>query len=207
MTDARLVGLAFIAAAIMSTIGAGMPSLVRERVWMLPLPAYLGVIRRLEGQWRAHAWCFAIGTVAMGAALAFQASAGDRSAIAAAAVYSLVAPLWLATLAFRLDVTVWAARQDAPSPLYDVLGKWSGSLYTIYMAGGYAAILLLGASFIGDPRVPAWAGWALAATGAVMGLSFAAAWPRLAGMRSPFELPVLLQLVPLIAAIPLAASG
>lgn len=207
VTDARLVGLAFIAAAIISMIAAGMPSLARERVWMLPLPAYLSVIRRLEGQWRAHAWCFGMGTVAMGAALALHGAAGDRSAVAAAAVYFLVAPCWLATLAFRLDITVWAAQQDAPPPIYEIVGKWSGSLYAIYMVGGYAVIALLGTSFVGDPRVPGWTGWVLASAGAAMGLSFAAAWPRLAGMRSPFELPVLIQLVPLIAAIPLAAAS
>jgi hypothetical protein len=42
--------------------------------------------------------------------------------------------------------------------------------------------------------------------GAVEALSFWIGWPRAFGMRSLFELPVLVPLVPLFIAIPLALS-
>lgn len=52
--------------------------------------------------------------------------------------------------------------------------------------------------------MPQWTAWTTAVLGAVEGLSFWVGWPRVFGMRSPFELPVLVSLVPLFVAVPLA---
>ena len=43
--------------------------------------------------------------------------------------------------------------------------------------------------------------------GTAAGVSHWASWPSVMGMRSPFDLPVLVQLVPLFVAIPLAAGA
>ena len=205
MTDARLAGLVLVAAAAAGIFAAAVPP---GRVFMSPLPEYLRIIREHEGRWRASAWGFAVSTVllAIGAAL----SAGlHASALGTAAFVTLlvVAPCWLGSLALRLDLTVAAARGSVDSAWYDAIGKWSGSLYTLFMVGGHAAVALLGASFIGDPRVPQWAAWTTAALGSIQGVSFWVGWPRAFGMRSLFELPVLVPLVPLFVAIPLAFSG
>jgi len=197
-----------IAAALSSLVAATMPSLSRERVWMLPQPEYFRVIREHEAQWRAHAWLFALGTVLMGIGLGFVArTTANGLALAAAILYGLVAPLWLADLAFRLDLTVWAARGGAAGALFDAIGHWSGSLFNIFMIGSFFAIALLGAALADASVVPAWTAWVLIAFGVAAGVSHWASWPRLMGMRSPFDLPVLVQLVPLLVAIPLAAAG
>ena len=209
MSEAQLAGWLLVASSLAaSLIGALMPNLNRRRVWMLPLDEYLSVIRDFEREWRWHAWLFAIGTVLMGIALVFAARAlGTPPAVASAALYLLVAPLWLAVLAYRLDVTVWAAWDPAGRQMLDALGRWTGSLYNVFMVGGFLSIALLGLALVDGIRVPAWTAWSAVAIGGIAGLSHWAAWPRLFGMRSPFDLPVLVQLVPLFVAIPLAAGG
>jgi len=207
VTDFRLGGLLLIASAIASTAGATMPPLARTKVWILPLPDYLRVIREHELAWRAHAWGFAVGTVLMGIGLVVLApSLENATALAAAALYVIVAPLWLCALAFRLDMTVGAAR-DADPGVFDVLGRWVGSLYTVFMVGGFYAIALVGVSLLDGGPVPAWTAWVLVAFGVAAGLSHGFGYPRLMGMRSPFDLPVLVQLVPLFVAIPLAFAA
>jgi len=208
MTDARIAGLLLIAAAVSSLVAATMPSLARERVWILPQIDYFRVIREHEAQWRAHAWLFAIGTVLMGLGLAFAARAiPNNYGIAAFVLYLLAAPLWLAELAFRLDFTVHAARDSVAGALFDALGHWAGSLFTIFMVGSFFAIALLGAALAETSLVPSWCAQILIALGAVSGFSHWSARPRVAGMRSPFDLPVLVQLFPLFAGIPLAAGA
>ena len=76
----------------------------------------------------------------------------------------------------------------------------------MFTVGGYFSIALLGLALAGGALVPAWCAWVLVAFGAVAAVSHWASWPRVAGMRSPFDLPVPVQLVPLFVAIPLAAG-
>ncbi len=67
-------------------------------------------------------------------------------------------------------------------------------------------LALLGAAFVDGTRVPAWTAWVLVIFGGVAAISHWAARPHFMGMRSPFDLPVLIQLAPLFVAIPLAAG-
>ncbi|HEV2011858.1 MAG TPA: hypothetical protein VGS17_12615 [Candidatus Limnocylindria bacterium] len=177
------------------------------RVFMSPLPEYLRIIRENESRWRASAWGFAVSTVlmAIGLAIATSPAASRLYGVAAFAVFVVVAPCWLGTLALRLDLTVAAALGRVDHAWYDAIGKWSGSLYAIFMVGSYAAVALLGASQIGG-GVPQLAAWTTAAVGAVAALSFWVGWPRAFGMRSPFELPVLVPLLSLVVAIPFAVA-
>lgn len=209
MSETAIAGWVLIGAALGGAlIGAALPNLNRTRVWLLPLPEFLAVIGRFEREWRWHAWLFAVGTVLTGIGLGFLVrSVPSGLVLAAFALYVLVAPLWLAVLAFRLDITVWAARHEDGRSLLDALGHWTGSLYNIFMVGSFFAIALLGAALSSGALVPAWTAWALVVFGAVAGCSHWAAWPSVAGMRSPFDLPVLVQLVPLLVAIPLAMGG
>ena len=208
MTDPRLAGIILIAAAVSSLVAATMPSLARDKVWMLPLPEYLRVIGIHETQWRAHVWLFVVGTVLMGLGLAFVArSTTNAFVIASLFLYLLVAPLWLASLAFRLDITLKAVHDPDARTTYELLGHWTGSLYVMFMVGGYFSIALLGIALGDGALVPTWCAWILIGFGAAAGLSHWASWPGVAGMRSPFDLPVLVQLVPLFVAIPLAAGG
>lgn len=187
---------------------------------MSPLPEYLRIIRENEWRWRASAWGFAVSTIlmAVGLLIALSVSASRLNSetgfsasrafgLAAFAVFVVVAPCWLGTLALRLDLTVAAARGAVDQAWYDAIGKWSGSLHAIFMVGGHIAVALLGASLVGDPRVPQWAAWTTAALGFIEAASFWIGWPRAFGMRSLFELPVLVPLVPLFVAIPLAFAG
>ena len=176
---------------------------------MSPLPEYLRIIRENEWRWRASAWGFAVSTVLLAVGLQFASSVSVSRlyGIAAFALFVVVAPCWLGTLAFRLDLTVAASHGSVDQAWFDAIGKWSGSLYTIFMVGGHAAVALLGASFIGDPKVPQFAPWTTCLVGAIEAVSFWVGWPRAFGLRSPFELPVLVPLVTLVVAIPLAAGG
>lgn len=208
MTDARIAGVLLIAAALASLVAATMPSLAKSGVWMLPADPYFAVIRAHERQWRAHAWLFIVGSVLMGAGLIFVArSTPNPIVVVALFLYVMVLPLWLAHLAFRLDLTAGAARDERLRPTFDQLGPWTGSLYNIFMIGGYWAVALLGLALADGALVPSWTAWVLVVFGAVAGTSHWIAWPGLMGMRSPFDLPVLVQLVPLFVAIPLAAGA
>ena len=208
MPDARIAGVVLIAAAASSFIAATLPSLNRERVWMLPQPNYLRVIAAHEGQWRAHAWLFAVGTVLMGVALGLIARLiPSPFAVSATIVYAAVAPLWLADLAYRLDITVWAARDEQAHAFFAALGHWTGTLFNFFMIGGFFAMALLGAALADGGLVPSWTAWVLILFGTAAGVSHWASWPSVMGMRSPFDLPVLVQLVPLFVAIPLAAGA
>jgi len=170
------------------------------RIFLSAQQEYLRLVREYEWRWRASTWGFVVSTVLMAVGLVL------LPAIASFAVFVVVAPCWLGALALRLDLTVAAARGGVETAWYDAMGKWSGSLWAIYMVGGDAAVALLGASLIGDPRVPQWTAWTTCVLGAVEALSFWTGWPRMRalGMRSVFELPVLVPLVPLFVAIPLA---
>lgn len=174
---------------------------------MSPLPEYLRIIRENEFRWRLSAWGFAASTVLMGVGLAILTAVGLRPyAIAAFAVFVVVAPCWLGTLALRRDLTVAAARGAVDSAWYDVIGKWSTSLYGFFMVGGHAAVALLGAAFVDVPVVPQWAAWTMVVLGTVQALSFLIGWPRPFGMRGFLELPVIVPLLPLFVAIPLALA-
>ena len=175
---------------------------------MSPLPEYLRIIRENEWRWRGSAWGFAVSTVLMAVGFALATSVGAPAfAIAAFAVFAVVAPCWLGTLALRLDLTVAAARGTVDKTWYEAIGKWSTSLYGFFIVGGHAAVALLGASLIGDPRVPAWTAWTTTALGTMLSLSFWIGWPRPFGMRGLLELPVIVPLLPLFVAIPLVASS
>ncbi len=208
MSDAHIAGWLLIAAATSSLIAATMPSLARSSVWMLPLPDYFRVIAAHETQWRAHSWLFAVGTLLMGLGLTFAGrTIGSGLVLASLFLYVMVAPLWLAHLAFRLDLTVKAARDESARGLFDALGHWAGSLYTIFMVGSYVSIALLGGALIESQLVPAWTAGVLVVFGSAAAVSHWTGWPRIMGMRGAFDLPVLVQLVPLFVAIPLAAGG
>jgi len=208
VSDAHIAGWLLIAAATSSLIAATMPSLARSSVWMLPLPDYFRVIAAHETQWRAHSWLFAVGTLLMGLGLTFAGrTIGSGLVLASLFLYVMVAPLWLAHLAFRLDLTVKAARDESARGLFDALGHWAGSLYTIFMVWSYVSIALLGGALIESQLVPAWTAGVLVVFGSAAAVSHWTGWPRIMGMRGAFDLPVLVQLVPLFVAIPLAAGG
>ena len=172
---------------------------------MSPLPEYLRIIRENEFRWRLSAWGFAASTALMAVGLAILTAVGVHLyAIGAFAVFVVVAPCWLGTLASRLDLTVAAARGAVDSAWYDAIGQWSTSLYGFFMVGGHAAVALLGASFIEVPLVPQWAAWTTVVLGTVQAISFLIGWPRAFGMRGLLELPVIVPLLPLFVAIPLA---
>jgi len=207
VSDAQVAGWVLIAAAAASLIGATMPPLAIRSVWVLPLDQYLKVIREHELAWRAHSWAFATGTVLMAIGLwLFARASSSPFALAAAALYATVAPAWLGTLAFRLDITVWASRGEPPA-VYEFIGRWSSSLYAIFMVGGYWAIALLGVALSDDGRVPIWTAQVVFVLGVVAAVWFGIGKPRIAGIRSLFDLPLLVQLIPLFVAIPLAAYG
>lgn len=195
-----------IAAAVTGVFAATVPP---GRVFMSPLPEYLRIIRENEWRWRVSAWGFAVATVLMAIGLLLATSVGPGRLYAGAAfvAFVVVAPCWLGTLALRLELTIAAARGTVDQTTYDAIGKWSTSMYGFFMVGGYAAVALLGASLIGEPRIPQWTAWLVAAFGAVAMIWFWIGRPRMFGMRGVFDLPVLVNLVPLFVAIPMAADG
>ncbi len=190
----------------MGTFAASVPP---GRVFMSPLPEYLRIIRENEWRWRASSWGFAVATVLMAIGLLLTTSVGPGRLYAGAAfvAFVVVAPCWLGTLALRLELTVSAANGRVDPAWYDAIGKWSTSLYGFFMVGGYAAVALLGASLIGESRIPQWTAWLVAVFGALAMVWFWIGRPRVFGMRGAFDLPVLVNLVPLFVAIPMVADG
>lgn len=92
-------------------------------------------------------------------------------------------------------------------PVYTALGHWTGTHFNMFMIGGFFAIALLGAALVQSTLIPPWSAWVLVVFGTVAGVSHWTARPGVMGMRSPFDLPVLVQLAPLLVGLPLAAGG
>jgi hypothetical protein len=225
VTSAATAGAVLVAGALLAIAGASVPALSRERVWMLPLDDYLRVIADHTRAWRLHAWLFLGGAVLTAIGLFLlagpgfsAAAAGGRTGatdpawlLAGAVAYAFAAVAWSASLAFRIGPVVSAAlahRAAGQVPNgYETLSDWSTALYEIYMVVGYLATagVALGVAVAG--LVPAWLGWACVAFGIVGATSFGFSVPRVAGMRSPLELPVLVHVVPLAIGLSLLAGG
>ncbi len=210
MTDLRVVGWLLVVGAAIFFVGATMPPLARTRVWMLELNRYLRVIDRHRLAWIAHVWCFVFGVVLTAIAFTLLVPilwrGGDPGfGLAGAVTYAIVAVLWLAALAYRLEITLWAATThletgQAPA-IYEPLGKWAGSLYEIYMVVALLAEASIGAGLLASGVAPTWVGYAWLVFGLLGAASFGFGFPRVAGMRSLWDMPLMIHVMPLVGGL------
>jgi hypothetical protein len=162
------------------------------------LPEFLGVVATHQVAWLWIAGSFALGVlltlagfVVLGATLR---AAGDRvwSELGQAA-YLFGSILWLASIAFRITVTISAAKETASSgivPLwFEPLQAWSSALFAIYMVLAYLAIAAYGKALLTTGLAPRW----MARTHLIFGLLGAVGFVARVPVFNP---PLMINLVP-----------
>ncbi len=166
-------------------VGASNPRLMR--VWTAPPDEQLALVAERRNAWMLTNALFVASTVVSAAGMVLFGRGGGASARGAAAVYGIGSGLWLVSLGVRLGY------YDDPD-----LRELGGRAFLGHMVVSNAGVALLGASILRSRSLPAWSGALALALGAAGALSMAAGWPRVAGMRSPFEPPATVH-IPLFA--------
>jgi hypothetical protein len=188
MTSQGIVGAVLVAGAVIFLVGAGGWRIAYEQ----PMADALRVI---HDDRRRRAWIHLWMIVAMfvtpaglaGFAVVSETTLGRSAAVMAATIYAMGAVCWIASLAFRLTVTPWAAERHvadgSPPDGYAALEGWAGSLYVVHMSASYAAFAVLGGAILASGDLPAWLGWLGVGWGAVFLAGFVGT--RFAGLFNP----------------------
>jgi len=164
--DYRIAGVLLLTGGIAFIIGAFSPPWEQ---WYSPLKRSLQVIGEHRTAWIwIHIW-FVIGvvlTILGTVAYAFARAKTGTGALLPALVatsFTIGAVLWLASIAFRLTVQVWAAGEvltgDTIPAGYEAQHRFSGVLFAMYMALAYLACAGLGWDVLRTGLVARWAGW------------------------------------------------
>ncbi|MDP9265125.1 MAG: hypothetical protein M3O91_03250 [Chloroflexota bacterium] len=180
----RSAGWALLGGWLLFWVGAANPRLVR--VWSAPPDEQLALVAERRNAWKVTNALFVASTIvsAAGSALFGRASPSARGA---AALYGIGSGLRLVSLGVRLGY------YDEPE-----LRELGGRAFLGHMVVSNAGIALLGASILRSRSLPRWSGAIALALGSAAALSMASGWPRVAGMRSPFEPPATVH-IPLFA--------
>ena len=165
-SDYRMTAILLLLGGVVFIIGAFSPPWEQ---WYSPLKRSLQVIGEHRAAWYWIHACFVIGVVLTILGIVSYAHArattGGNSLLPAlvAAAYVTGAVLWLASIAFRLTVQVWAAGEVLTSgTIPDAYLPWhrfSGALFALYMALAYLACAGLGWDVLRTGLVARWAGW------------------------------------------------
>lgn len=129
---------------------------------------YLSVIGTHKIGWYIIHGCFAIAMILtlVGMNLLSRAIEFHNHPMIAATVNSLFTAgtvFWIADIAFRLTVTLWAAQKFVADgqvmDWYLSFRSWGGLLFGIYMVIGYFAIGCIGVAFRDIALIPNWLSW------------------------------------------------
>jgi hypothetical protein len=158
-----VVGWGLIAGLVVFLVGASAWRLDYDR----PFPETLPLVHRDRRRWRwIHGWMLVavpLSAAAFVGAAVLLPEPWRAVAVTATVLYGLGAVCWIASLTFRLTVTVAAAEQavavgETPSPVLP-FAAWSGSLYVVHMATAYAAFAAFGVAVLLGEGLPSWLGW------------------------------------------------
>lgn len=169
-----MAGWLLLLGSVSFIVGAANPAL--GQVWSAPQETQLRLIHDAPAAWTITNALFALGTVLTAAGLWFVPErTGDRGlalARAAAIVYLVAAPAWLASLVFRLSVTPAAASAlvtvGSVDPTYVLVDRWAMGLFGTftYLAGG--SLVALGVAVLRGGTVRTVAGWFAIVIGVVI---------------------------------------
>jgi hypothetical protein len=93
-------------------------------------------------------------------------------------LFGFAAVFFVLELAFRATVQVDAATADAVPPGFEVLRRWAGSLYWIYMPVSYLALAAFGGAIVRTSAVAAALGWLALVVGLGGALVYVVRAPR-----------------------------
>lgn len=206
-----ITGILLFAATIIFAIGAGAPdySRLNRRVWSVP-EEEVGADPRA---WRWANYAFLVSAiltlVGLGFLSLFLYEAGSQLlAPAGFLLFSLGIVFWVAFLAFRLSIMLWAGKiylenSEVPA-LYQPLSSWSYVMGSIYMLLGYLAMLIIGGALLQTGFLASWLGWTSVVFGLVGTFAIVTGHPRWPGTEGSIALiPLWIQVMPLLYGIAL----
>ena len=159
MTRSDLAGWLLLGSFVLWLPVAAMPA----RVWTASLPERLALIAPRRGRWQAVNLSIAAATVLL--VLGFVALAEPLRLAGAGVLVPLAssallvgAPLWLASLTFRVTVMTAVSETEPPTNLAG-LSAWAGGLFLAWSVLANAAVLGFGVAVVETGYPAAWAGW------------------------------------------------
>jgi len=180
--DLALTGALLTAGGGAVLVAAFLPALYP--VWTARGAKAVTILGQHRGTWQLANWLFAVGAGLTLAGLGALTGLLDRQPVhsavpsAALTLMTLASTLWMATLAFRLTVTVRTADTvsgGGPIPdWYEHVSSWVGALWSAAALAGALAIIGYGLAVVGQPLLPGWTGWLAVGSGALMLGLFAA---------------------------------
>lgn len=168
MTRSDLAGSLLLGSFVLWLPAAALPS----RVWTASLPERLALIAPRRRRWQAinlsiagAAVLLVLGFAAAGGPLE-QAGAGVLVPLSLSALL-MGAPLWLASLTFRLTAMTPASETE-PQAGFAALSAWAGGLFVAWTALANAAVLGFGVAVVHSGYPAAWSGWLAIVLAALM---------------------------------------
>jgi hypothetical protein len=165
MTRSDVAGLLLLASFALWIPAAALPT----RVWTAPLAERLSLIAARRRAWQAVNVSIAGATVLLVLGFAAledplrQHQAGVILPLSLAALL-LGAPLWLASLAFRLTgITGTGSPGDVAA-----VSAWAGGLFLVWSWLGNAAVIGFGTTIVRSAYPATWCGWAAIALGTLI---------------------------------------
>jgi hypothetical protein len=168
MTRSDVAGWLLVASFVLWLPAVALPA----RIWTAPAPERLALIAQRRRSWQlvnlsiaAAAVLLVLGFAALAEPL--QRAGGGVLVPLSLSTLLLAAPLWLASLAFRVTTTTAAAGTEPP-PGFAALSAWAGGLFLAWTALGNAAVLGFGAAIVHGAYPAAWTGWVAIVLAALM---------------------------------------
>lgn len=168
MTRSDVAGSLLLGSFVLWLPAAALPS----RVWTASLPERLALIAPRRRRWQAINLSIAGAAVLLllGFAAAAepleQAGAGVLVPLSSSALL-LGAPLWLASLTFRVTAMT-AASETEPQAGFAALSVWAGGLFLAWTALANAAVLGFGVAVVHTGYPSTWSGWVAIVLAALM---------------------------------------
>ena len=158
VTRSDVAGWLLLGSFLLWLPAAALPS----RVWTASLPDRLGLIAPRRRQWQAINLSIAGAAVLLVLGFAAFAQPLERAGAGVLVPLSLStllmgAPLWLASLTFRM--TAMTVASDSEAPGLAALSAWTGGLFLAWTALANAAVLGFGVAIVHTGYPAAWSGW------------------------------------------------
>jgi hypothetical protein len=190
-------GAALVLSSLTFFVGASMAP-EPSRVFSSDREEHLAIVAGHARRWRAMNFLMIAAVAETVGALWLIAPVGALPLLAAA-TYSVVAPLWVISLALRSTVSVDVARRlraGGPMPgWYEAIESFGGLLFRVYLLSAYPAVIALGVALVRHRTAPG-AGWSAIVIGVLAEANNVLGWPRVMG--GPLLEPPFIVHVPLL---------
>lgn len=168
MTRSDLAGWLLLGSFVLWLPAAALPS----RVWTASLPERLELIAPRRRRWQAINLSIAGAAVLLVLGFAalvepLERAGGGVLVPLSLGVLLMAAPLWLASLTFRVT-TLTAASGTEPPAGFAALSAWASGLFLAWTALANAAVLGFGVAVVHSGYPATWSGWLAIVLAALM---------------------------------------